>query len=147
MTAVEFRAFTHPEDFVHMHPNFIARLVNETDANGDGAIDLDEFLKHGDDDVDGGENEAETEEWRAIEADRFLRGLDQDANLKLEGAELAAWAVPNITDVAADEAAHLIYAADKNRDAVLSVEEILNEYDLFVGSAATDYGQHLSDEL
>ena len=55
--------------------------------------------------------------------------------------------MPNITDVAADEAAHLIYAADKNRDAVLSVEEILNEYDLFVGSAATDYGQHLSDEL
>ena len=55
--------------------------------------------------------------------------------------------MPNITDVATDEAAHLIYAADKNRDAVLSTEEILNEYDLFVGSAATDYGQHLNDEL
>ena len=68
-------------------------------------------------------------------------------SIGLAGPELAAWAVPNITDVAADEAAHLIYAADKNRDAVLSVEEILNEYDLFVGSAATDYGQHLNDEL
>ena len=63
------------------------------------------------------------------------------------GPELAGWAVPNITDVARDEAAHLIYAADKDRDAVLSVEEILNEYELFVGSAATDYGQHLNDEL
>ena len=47
LTAVEFRSFTHPEDHLHMHPNFIARLVNETDANGDGAIDLQEFLKHG----------------------------------------------------------------------------------------------------
>ena len=52
-----------------------------------------------------------------------------------------------MTDVARDEALHLIFVADKNRDAVLSVEEILNEYDLFVGSAVTDYGQHLNDEL
>ena len=63
------------------------------------------------------------------------------------GPEIAVWAVPNITDVARDEATHLIYAADKNRDAVLSVEEILGESDLFVGSAVTDYGQHLNDEL
>ena len=57
------------------------------------------------------------------------------------------WAVPNITDVARDEATHLIYSADKNRDAVLSVDEILSEYELFVGSAVTDFGQHLDDEL
>ena len=33
------------------------------------------------------DSEAEAEEWRAIEADRFLRGLDRDSNLKLEGNE------------------------------------------------------------
>ena len=31
------------------------------------------------------DSEAEAEEWKAIEADRFLRGLDRDSNLKLEG--------------------------------------------------------------
>ena len=45
----------------------------------------------GDDEAGGSEtgNEAEkdveAEEWRAIEADRFLRGLDKDGNQKLEG--------------------------------------------------------------
>ncbi len=34
---------------------------------------------------DNGYSEDEAEEWRAIEADRFVRGLDHDSNSKLEG--------------------------------------------------------------
>jgi len=139
VTAEEFGGFYHPEDFSHMHDIEMARIIAETDKDGDGAIDLEEFVG----DL-GGEDQ---DEWRAVETDRFKRGLDKDGSGKLEGEEIKAWAIPSNDDIAKDEATHLIGVADKNRDAQLSEEEILEESDLFVGSAVTDYGKHLNDEL
>lgn len=53
------------------------------------------------------------------------------------------WIVPQDYDHADAEARHLIYEADKNGDDQLSKEEILNSYDVFVGSQATDFGEAL----
>lgn len=135
----EFLAFYHPEDFEHMHEIERKRVVEENDKDKDGAIDMEEYL--------GQIPEDELDEWAEHEKDRFVRSLDKDKNGKLEGDEILAWAVPSNADVAKDEATHLLGVADQNRDALLSVEEILNEHELFVGSAATDYGQRLEDEL
>ena len=63
------------------------------------------------------------------------------------GDEILAWAVPSNAEIAKDEATHLLGVADADRDALLSIDEILNEHELFVGSAATDYGKRLEDEL
>lgn len=48
---------------------------------------------------------------------------------------------------------HLFAASDDDHDDQLSFSEVLEHYDIFVGSEATDYGDHLhnihhfSDEL
>lgn len=55
--------------------------------------------------------------------------------------------------MATDEVDHLFGASDDNHDDRLSYKEIIDNYDTFVGSEATDYGDHLqnmehfSDEL
>jgi hypothetical protein len=41
------------------------------------------------------------------------------------------------------EAKHLIFESDKDKDKKLSKKEIIDNYDLFVGSQATNYGESL----
>lgn len=48
------------------------------------------------------------------------------------------------SEVATDEVDHLFAAADDNHDDRLSHQEIIDNSDTFVGSEATDYGEHLS---
>lgn len=139
LDAKEFLAFYHPEDFDFMHEIERQRVLEENDKDADGAISLEEYL--------GQIPESEMDEWAAHEKDRFERSLDADKNGRLEGDEVLAWAVPSNVEIAKDEATHLLGVADSNRDALLSLEEILSESELFVGSAATDYGKRLEDEL
>lgn len=47
--------------------------------------------------------------------------------------------------MAESEANHLISSSDDNNDKILSLDEILNHHDVFVGSEATDFGQHLEN--
>lgn len=49
------------------------------------------------------------------------------------------------SDVATDEVNHLFAAADGDQDDRLAYNEILDNHDLFVGSEATDYGDHLQN--
>ncbi len=48
-----------------------------------------------------------------------------------------------IRQIAAEETRHLMVAADDNHDLLLSFDEILNNHEIFVGSEATDFGEHL----
>ena len=45
--------------------------------------------------------------------------------------------------MAEQEAEHLFLSSDMNDDDRLSIEEILSHFDLFVGSEATGFGEHL----
>lgn len=47
------------------------------------------------------------------------------------------------SDVAGDEVDHLFVSADNDHDDRLSYDEIVDNHDIFVGSEATDYGDHL----
>lgn len=49
------------------------------------------------------------------------------------------------SEIATDEVDHLFAAADDDHDNRLSFEEILEHHMVFVGSEATDYGDHLKD--
>lgn len=51
------------------------------------------------------------------------------------------WFSPS--EVASDEVDHLFVASDDDHDDRLSHQEIIDKYDIFVGSEATDYGDHL----
>lgn len=49
------------------------------------------------------------------------------------------------SEVASEEVNHLFMAADENHDNRLSYQEIIDNHDTFVGSEATDYGDHLQN--
>ncbi|VDK83148.1 unnamed protein product [Litomosoides sigmodontis] len=133
----EFHAFQNPESFPHMHTALIEVTMKEKDKNRDGKITLDEFL----DDLVGDRKS----EWYTVEKNRFERDYDKDGNGFLEGSEIASWLVTSLETTAAEEVEHLMSKADKDNDGRLSIDEIVNESDLFVGSEATNHGENLID--
>jgi len=48
-------------------------------------------------------------------------------------------------EIADEEVAHLFASSDDDHDGLLSFHEILEHHDVFVGSEATDYGDHLNN--
>lgn len=53
--------------------------------------------------------------------------------------------ISHFSEVATEEVDHLFVGSDDDHDDRLSYDEIINNYDLFVGSEATDYGDHLQN--
>lgn len=62
----------------------------------------------------------------------------------MDHQEVKDWIIPADFDHAEAEARHLIYEADSDADEKLTKEEIVEKYDLFVGSQATDFGEALT---
>ena len=75
-----------------------------------------------------------------------FNSYDVDGNGRLDRREVAAWVVPDRRSMADDEAEHLVSETDANRDGRLTIEEILDRHDLWVGSAVTDYGEILKHD-
>lgn len=48
-------------------------------------------------------------------------------------------------DIAAEESEHLMGDTDDDKDGELSYDEIVNHYDTWVGSEATNFGDHLEE--
>jgi len=77
------------------------------------------------------------------EKERFDSDLDKNKDGSLDDAEIISWVIPDNNEIATDEVNHLFAGADEDVDGVLSMDEILKNHELFVGSEATDYGEHL----
>lgn len=58
---------------------------------------------------------------------------------------LTRLAVSFLREIAEEEVEHLFASADDDHDGLLSFAEILDHHDVFVGSEATDYGDHLNN--
>lgn len=84
-------------------------------------------------------------DWVVVEKDRFEHDYDKNKDGKLDKDEMRGWLVPDIKQNAKDETNHLFENADKNKDNLLSIDEIVDQHDLFVGSEATNYGDHLEN--
>lgn len=74
---------------------------------------------------------------------RFDNELDKNGDNILNREEILAWIIPSNEEIATDEVDHLFSGADEDMDDKLSFEEVIANHDLFVGSEATDYGDHL----
>jgi len=72
-----------------------------------------------------------------------FNSYDTNGDGRLDRAELRAWLLPDRRSIADEEADHLISETDMNNDHVLTFDEVLDRHDLWVGSAATDYGEGL----
>jgi len=131
----EFVSFQNPEHHEHMHEALIENTLKDKDKNNDRHIDLAEYL--------GEYANKKDSEWYATESSRFSELYDKDKNGKLDVDEMKLWLVPNVVETAKQESQHLFHEADTNKDAQLSYDEIVDAYGLFVGSEATNYGEHL----
>ncbi|XP_065359331.1 calumenin-B [Calliphora vicina] len=140
LTKEEFTAFLHPVDHPTMRDVVLSETIEDIDKNKDGKISIEEYIG----DMYTAPEEGEEEpEWIISERETFAKFRDVDGDGFLNREEVRAWIVPNDFDHAESEAKHLVYEADNDGDEQLTKAEILDKYDVFIGSKATDFGEAL----
>lgn len=135
LSVTEFLSFSHPEEDVNMRPHVLDQVLSSKDIDGDGVLSFQEYI--------GERGSGKDKEWLVTEKDRFDEELDKNGDNHLSQEEILAWIIPSNEEIATDEVDHLFSGADEDVDGQLTFSEILNNHDLFVGSEATDYGDHL----
>ncbi|XP_061829784.1 reticulocalbin-3 isoform X1 [Nerophis lumbriciformis] len=145
-TREEFTAFLHPEEFDYMRDLVVQETIEDIDKNGDGKIDLYEYIG----DMYTPEDGESEPEWVQTEKKHFTEMRDANKDGHMDSSEVAHWILPGEVDHADNEAKHLIHETDNNQDEKMSKKEILANWNMFVGSQATNYGEDLTkrhDEL
>jgi len=135
----EFSAFLHPENHEHMKSIVVNETLEDIDKDHDGSISLDEYLG----DLWPEEDRAKGEEpdWVKTERDQFTEFRDKNKDGKMDAEEVKDWILPPDYDHVSSEAKHLVTESDQNGDGKISKDEMVEKYDLFVGSQATDFGE------
>ena len=125
-----------------MHAVVVEETLEDIDRDGDGRVSEAEYIA----DMYAPEDEHSqyVPEWVTREREQFRSYRDKNGDGYLDRDEIREWIVPTDFDNADAEAKHLLYEADSNRDGVLSKTEIIDNYDVFVGSQATDFGEALT---
>ncbi|TKS70039.1 Reticulocalbin-1 Precursor [Collichthys lucidus] len=142
----EFTSFLHPEEFEHMKDIVVLETLEDIDRNGDGHVDEDEYIA----DMFAHEDGGPEPDWVKTEREQFSDFRDLNKDGKMDMDEIRHWIMPQDYDHAQAEARHLVYESDQDKDQMLTKEEILENWNMFVGSQATNYGEDLTknhDEL
>lgn len=140
LTRSEFTDFLHPEENSYMRDIVVAETMEDIDKDNDGKISVEEYIGDMYRPVD---DDHEEPEWVTHERETFANFRDKNNDGWLNSDEVREWIVPQDFDHAEAESRHLIYEADSDADEKLTKEEILDKYDIFVGSQATDFGEAL----
>lgn len=135
----EFTNFLHPEDAPHMRDIVVVETMEDIDKDKNGLISIHEYI--GDMYHGGGDDEPD---WVKNEREQFMNYRDKNKDGQMDPEEVKQWIIPPDFDHAEAEARHLVNESDADGDGKLTKEEIMNKYDLFVGSQATDFGEALA---
>lgn len=138
LSKTEFSHFLHPEEQEHMRGVVIDETLEDIDKDKDGRISLEEYIA----DM-WPQEEDEEPDWVKTEREQFMEFRDKNKDGYMDQQEVQDWIIPPDYDHSEAEGKHLISEADLDRDGKLTKEEVLNKYDLFVGSQATDFGEAL----
>uniref|UniRef100_A0AC35U519 EF hand n=1 Tax=Rhabditophanes sp. KR3021 TaxID=114890 RepID=A0AC35U519_9BILA len=139
----EYGCFMHPEDCESMRDIVVTETIEDIDKNKDGVIEISEYIGDMYRPDDYPELNGKEPEWVESERELFKEHRDKNLDGKLDRDEMRDWIMPIGFDHADAESKHLIGIADEDKDGKLSLEEIVQHYDTFVGSQATDYGEQL----
>ncbi|XP_017769822.1 PREDICTED: reticulocalbin-2 [Nicrophorus vespilloides] len=131
----EWIAFSHPEEHPAMLPVILNQTLKEKDTDRDGSISFQEFI--------GDRGVHRDTDWLLVEKQKFDHDFDKDKDGKLDGSEILSWVVPSNEEIAQEEVDHLFASSDDDHDDLLSFDEVIEHHDIFVGSEATDYGEHI----
>ena len=141
LTKLEFQNFLHPEGADHMKDVSVKETIDDLDKDGDGKISLEEYL--GNMYNDNGLPREEPD-WLQQERETFKETLDRNNDGYLDSQEVVAWVLPEVDEIDI-EAKHLIHESDSDSDEMLTKDEIIAKYDLFVASQATEFGEALKE--
>ena len=138
LTEDEFLSFSHPEEDLEMTNAVLECAKHIKDKNNNGRIDYEEFI---------GDNPGKDRFFG--EKEHFDEHLDKDQDGNLSDDEIIAWLIPDTEEIVMDEIDQIFSGADKDANGLLSKDEILNNYHLFVGGEVTNYGEmlHNKEEL
>eukprot|EP00794_Sanderia_malayensis_P018123 gene18123-19933_t len=138
----EFTAFLHPENDEQMKDVVVDETMEDIDKDKDGFISQEEYIG---DLWPESDREAGKEEPDYIKTEKEQFGSFRDLNKdgKMDREEVKNWILPPDYDHVSAEVKHLIQESDTDKDNKLSTKEIVDKYDLFVGSQATDFGEAL----
>ncbi|ELU08024.1 hypothetical protein CAPTEDRAFT_149313 [Capitella teleta] len=139
LTKEEFADFLHPEEAERMRDIVIDETLEDIDKDKDGKISLDEYIG----DMWPNYDKGDEPDWVKNERDQFATFRDKNKDGVMDREEVQDWILPADYDHSEAEAKHLIFESDADRDGVLTREEVLEKYDTFVGSQATDFGEAL----
>lgn len=142
----EFMDFLHPEESFKMQSVVIEETLEDIDKDKDGKVSFDEYIS---DMYSPESKDSSVPDWVVREREQFKNFRDKDGDGYLDRNEIRDWIIPPDYDHSDAEAKHLILESDGNKDGKLTKDEILANYDLFVGSQVTDFGEALiaKDEL
>ncbi|XP_061740167.1 calumenin-like isoform X2 [Nerophis ophidion] len=135
-TREEFTAFLHPEEFDYMKDLVVQETIEDIDKNGDGKIDLNEYIG----DIYTPEDGESEPEWVQTEKKHFTEMRDANKDGYMDSNEVAHWILPGEVDHADNEATHLIQETDTNKDGFLTLSEMIDKFDDIKISTITDYG-------
>ncbi|XP_032226201.1 calumenin [Nematostella vectensis] len=139
LTIDELQMFIHPEETPRMTSVLVQENMEMLDSDKDGKISFAEYAG-----LDG-TGEDNQDSLKSLKDD-FNNDLDKDKDGSLNKEELKSWIFPSGSP-SSGEAEHLMTEVDKNKDNFLTVDEIMERYELFAGSRATNYGNMLKKEL
>ncbi|XP_065911417.1 calumenin-like [Dysidea avara] len=142
-TKDEYGVYIRPENVPYMKDIVIEETMEDMDKDQDGYITVEEYIDNVWPESERKKNPEEPS-YVQSEKDQFRDYRDKDKDGKLNKEELGKWIIPQDYDPIEAEAAHLIYEADSNQDKQLSKEEMIENYEVFVGSQATNYGQYMN---
>jgi Ca2+-binding EF-hand superfamily protein len=90
------------------------------------------------------DNEDEEPDWVKTEREQFTSFRDKNNDGIMDIEEVSDWILPPDYDHSEAESRHLIHESDNDGDGKLTKDEVVEKYDLFVGSQATDFGEYLT---
>ncbi|OQR79397.1 calumenin-like [Tropilaelaps mercedesae] len=137
----EFEAFLYPEEKEHMAEVVAIETLETVDKNGDGTVDLNEYIE----DIFPDLGDGPLPDYARDEVELFRSRRDTNKDGRLDLREMIAYTHRSEDDHPEAEALHLVHSADKDADGRLSKQEVLENYDIFVGGQVTDYGEALLD--
>ncbi|GFR92887.1 calumenin [Elysia marginata] len=129
----EIREWIIPEDYDHSSAE-AQHLMRSSDEDGVG-----DMWPRSEE-----EEKQEEPEWIKNEREQFSSFRDRNKDGHLDRDEVLDWILPVSYDHYEAESKHLVQGADADKNGALTKEEIVEKYDLFVGSQATDFGEALT---
>uniref|UniRef100_A0A1I8F7A6 PDZ domain-containing protein n=1 Tax=Macrostomum lignano TaxID=282301 RepID=A0A1I8F7A6_9PLAT len=120
-------------EFCRLHDVVVQEALNASDVNRDGRIDLASTCASS-------SRLREKEKREGKSCPGMNLDLNKDGSLDADD-EVYKWIVPEDIDHSKRESKHLFEAADEDRDKFLSKDEVMKNWETFVGHRATHYGE------